>query len=80
VDEALRRCLAGDAHPSDLLGLESAERELAAATDDSVVWEAYRIAVNGLSLRDIRRHLELRRERFVAALREEASLEGPVPS
>ncbi len=80
VRDALRRCLARDAYPSDLLGLESAERDLAAATGDSVVWEAYRIAVNGLSLKDIRRHLELRRERFEAALREEESLGAPAPS
>lgn len=74
VGECLDRCLTESLAGKDLIDLEAADRELAEATRDSVVWEAYRIAINGLSLADIRKHLELRRIRFERALQEETTL------
>jgi hypothetical protein len=55
-----------------LQSLEEVERSLAAETRDSLVWEAYRIAVNGLSLRDLPAYLSLRKTRLETALREES--------
>jgi ADP-heptose:LPS heptosyltransferase len=80
VDACLRRCASeaerGAGARESIAALESADRDLASATSGCVVWEAYRIAVNGLPLRDIREHLALRRERFDRALLEEASAGG----
>lgn len=73
---ALDRSLDRDGHPADLLDLESADRDLAGLTGDSLVWEAYRVALNGLPIRDIRQHLEMRRQRFRAAMREHEALHG----
>ena len=73
VRESLDRCLASGPSAQDLLALEAADRELAWATRNSLVWEAYRIAINGLSLKNIRQHLELRSRRFEQALQEEWS-------
>lgn len=76
VASALDRCLApGPGHdprpnPAALRTLDQADQALAAATQDNLVWEAYRIALNGLPIKDIRQHLELRRKRFQLALRE----------
>lgn len=72
--DCLNRCQTGTPTGQDLIDLESADRELAEATRDSVIWEAYRIAINGLPLTDIRQHLELRRNRFERALQEETTL------
>lgn len=55
-----------------LTRIQKAESALGGETMDNLVWEAYRIAVNGISLRDPRTHLAERRARFAAALREEA--------
>lgn len=74
VQAALERAIAAGPEAAALRDLEAADHALAAATLDSVVWEAYRIAINALSLKDIRKHLELRRQRFRQALREEAAL------
>jgi ADP-heptose:LPS heptosyltransferase len=73
----LGRCLAEPeslASPGseNLAALETAERELADETQSSLVWEAYRIAINGLSLHDLKSHLAARIARFELALREEA--------
>lgn len=80
VARALESALAGGIRGPDaeaLRDLEAADRALAAATDASVVWEAYRIAINALPLEDLRIHLELRRRRFGQALREAAALGTP---
>lgn len=61
----------------NLAALESAERDLAKETQASLIWEAYRIAVNGLPLRDLARHLALRRSRFEMALDEERQAANP---
>lgn len=74
VWECLGRCLSDSMAAQDLIDLEAADRGLAEATRDSVVWEAYRIAINGLSLTDIRQHLKLRGNRFERALQEENTL------
>jgi hypothetical protein len=72
VQAALARCLAGPLDVASLRALDQADQSLAAATRDHLVWEAYRIALNGLPMEDIRQHLELRRDRFRLALREAA--------
>lgn len=76
VGAKLEACLA-DPAPERLAELEAADRELAEDTRDDLVWEAYRIALNGLPLKDIRSHLIARRSRFEQALREEALSRAP---
>ena len=56
----------------DESALQKAEDDLAAETQASLVWEAYRIASNGLPFGDLRSHLAARKARFDRALREEA--------
>jgi ADP-heptose:LPS heptosyltransferase len=77
VDACLLRCASeaerGGLGRESIAALEAADRALASATAGSLVWEAYRIALNGLPLRDIREHLALRRSRFDRALQEEAA-------
>lgn len=81
--EAVRRALdlcAARGEAGDFRGLEQAERALGAETADEVIWEAYRIAVNGLPLRDLRLHIDLRRARFARAVGEEqASSSRAIP-
>jgi hypothetical protein len=54
--------------------LAAAERALEADTRHDLVWEAYRIAANGLPLRDVRGHLRARLDRLDSALDEESAL------
>ncbi|MDB5104745.1 MAG: lipopolysaccharide heptosyltransferase [Fibrobacteres bacterium] len=73
VHRLLAACASGAAPSAqDLSDLEAAERDLAGETRSDLVWESYRIAVNGLSVRDLRDHLAARFSRFELALKEEA--------
>ncbi|MFC1585594.1 glycosyltransferase family 9 protein [Fibrobacterota bacterium] len=58
----------------DLLKLEGLDHKLEEETRSSVIWEAYRVAINGLSLDNIRGYLRARKARMVQALEEEATL------
>ncbi len=68
--EALANAIAHP-NPTALGLLATEEQSLAGETRDNLVWEAYRIAVNGLSLQDLPMHLALRKSRFEKALYEE---------
>jgi ADP-heptose:LPS heptosyltransferase len=54
-----------------LLSLEQSERVLATETQDSLIWESYRICINGMPLKQLKEYLQLRQARFHLALREE---------
>jgi len=63
----------------NLSALEAVDREWAEDTRASLIWEAYRIAVNGLPLGDLPAYLIARKARLGKALLEEAlSIEMPV--
>ncbi len=57
--------------PQALQRLEAAEKELAEHTHSNLIWEAYRIAINGLSLQNLPLYLTQRQARFYLALQEE---------
>lgn len=60
-----------------LIDIESSEKELSRETEGSLVWEAYRIAVNGLPTRDLRGHLAARLARLDRAVKEESLTGNP---
>jgi ADP-heptose:LPS heptosyltransferase len=68
----LLQCLANPTS-ENLSELEAAERDWAQESQTSLVWEAYRIAINGLSLNDLHSHLSSRLIRLQTSLREAAS-------
>lgn len=84
--EGLREKLGGALEKSileptaeNLSALEAVDREWAEDTRANLIWEAYRIAVNGLPLGDLPAYLIARKARFGKALLEEAlSIEIPV--
>jgi ADP-heptose:LPS heptosyltransferase len=53
---------------STLRELDEAEKAWAEITDESFIWEAYRIAIHGISHLDLRKHLELRHRRLAEAI------------
>jgi hypothetical protein len=57
--------------PVALQRLEGAEQALAKTTQANLIWEAYRIAINGLSLQNLAAYLLQRKERFNLAIQEE---------
>lgn len=71
----LRTCLdkcIGQPLDENLAVLTAIEKELEEETRADLIWEAYRIAVNGLPWGDLRAHLILRKARLESALEEEA--------
>lgn len=66
---ALKDCIA-DSGKRNRDALEAAEREWAGETGASLVWEAYRIAVNGIPLGHLGDHLRARLARLHTAIRE----------
>jgi heptosyltransferase III len=54
--------------------LESQELQLETETKDDLIWEAYRIAINGIPISDITQHFILRKARLEMALKEDWQL------
>jgi len=78
--DKLRRILTVSASRPDaenLAALALAEREWAEETQTSLIWEAYRIAGNGLPVGDLRAHLTARLSRLESAIREEVQAAAP---
>ncbi len=74
VRESLRLELLGaiaNPGPAALQRLEAVEKNLAEQTQLNLIWEAYRIAINGLSLQNFPVYLRQRQTRFYLALQEE---------
>jgi hypothetical protein len=60
-----------------LADIEAAEKELSEEKGGSLVWEAYRIAVNGLPMDDVRGNLAARLARLERALKEDSLARDP---
>lgn len=74
LNHRLAECLANPSSAGNLTALEAADRVWSEESQASLVWEAYRIAINGLPLKDLHSHLSSRFSRFGTALWEAASL------
>ena len=66
---ALQACIA-DPGKRNRDALEEAERNWAQVTGSDLVWEAYRIALNGIPLGNLEDHLRARLSRLRSAFRE----------
>jgi hypothetical protein len=66
-------------NPNSLLVLEQSEQALAEQTQDSLIWESYRIAINGIELQNLAEYLAHRQNRLLLALAEEKETKAASP-